>query len=341
MLRTSVTVIAPLHNAGQYLADFLPRIKATLRSGDQLILIDDGSTDDTAALITDWAQDEPGVLAIVNETNLGVAATRNRAVAAAIGDFVWFVDHDDAWELTILDTLTAASEDADAVICRAEYRIADGVSGRIVDGVTDRRRLTGDEAVELMLRGKVHGYLWTKLIKRATLGENPFPIQSSQSDFVGVTRTLGRSECVVTIPDVLYYYMHRDGSITRRRAPNLANYQQSRDAMISVVAASSTLTGQPELLSYFTAWFYCHAVAFVPVRSRAEPALIKDGVRLAQTGLRDISIRELLPFSKKVAAEMAGIRYAGSLYPATIRILLAVHDRTRALRSRARKRASA
>ncbi|GAA2239698.1 glycosyltransferase family 2 protein [Herbiconiux moechotypicola] len=336
----SITVIAPLHNAAEYVADFLIRIENTVRPGDQLILIDDGSSDETGALITEWAAGRADVLALVNSENIGVAATRNRAIASADREFIWFVDHDDVWERSILDVLGAAAQGADAVICRAEYRVADGVPGRIVDGIDEHRRVSGDQAVELMLLGKVHGYLWTKLLRRTTLGDDPFPHQSSQSDFVGVTRTLARASTVVTIPEVLYFYMHRDGSITRKRAPNLDNYAASRAAMADVVSSSEYLQSRPELFGFFNAWFYCHAVVFVPVRSHADPALVRRGLALARSNLRGTSIRMVGRFSKRSAIEMAAIRYGGPAYPPALRVALALHDRLRAIRSHRREGAA-
>ncbi|RFA08333.1 hypothetical protein B7R54_03155 [Subtercola boreus] len=327
----SVSVIAPLHNASDYLDHFLRRIAETVREGDQIILIDDGSSDSTGRQITDWAASRPLVTAVVNEKNLGVAGTRNKAVAMAEGDFVWFVDHDDAWEPDILSRLVQASRDADVVICRAEYRTVETKPGRIVDGISTAETLSGDGALELMLTGRVHGYLWTKLIRRELLGVDPFPLLSSQSDFVGVSRMIGRSSIVHTVPDVLYHYLQREGSITRHKEPKLENHRVARDAMIAVLEASD-LPDRAALGDYFTAWFYCHAVAFVPVRSHASSGLQREGVRLARAQLKSIDLRPIFARNKRVAAEMAIIRFAPALYPFVISAALFAHDRLRSAR---------
>ena len=331
----SVTVIAPLHNAEEYLDDFFVRISSTLRVQDSLVVIDDGSSDSTAAKILSWAEGRPGVRAVVNTENIGVAATRNRALALADTDYVWFVDHDDIWKSDILERLVSSADDADIVICRAEYRTVEAQPGRIVDGIDNHSRLSGDDALELMLTGRVHGYLWTKLIRRELLGVDPFPLLSSQSDFVGVARAMAKARAVVTIPDTLYYYLRREGSITRHKEPHLENHAAARDAMLESLE-TSRLSDKMGLADYFRSWFYAHAVAFVPVRSHASTRLKREGERLARAELATVSLQGLYRRNKRVAAEMTAIKYGGVLYSPLIRLLLVAHDGLRAIRGRLR-----
>ncbi len=91
MSRT-ITVVIPAHNAGRYLARVLASVHAQTRRPDQVIVIDDGSTDDTAAI----ADADPDV-ALIRQANAGASVARNAGIQAARGEWIAFLDADDEW----------------------------------------------------------------------------------------------------------------------------------------------------------------------------------------------------------------------------------------------------
>lgn len=104
MNQNLVSVIVPTFNAGRTLAATLASIQAQSVAPVQIIVVDDGSTDDTAAVA------EAGALAgseLIRLTNSGVASAMNAGLAVAQGDWIAFLDADDLWEPNCLQSQLA------------------------------------------------------------------------------------------------------------------------------------------------------------------------------------------------------------------------------------------
>ncbi|MBQ6432112.1 MAG: glycosyltransferase [Oscillospiraceae bacterium] len=93
-----ISVIIPVYNPGKYLQPCLSSIVNQTYKNLEIILIDDGSTDGSAALCDDYAAKDKRIKCI-HQKNSGVSAARNRGLAEATGDFYSFPDSDDYLEL--------------------------------------------------------------------------------------------------------------------------------------------------------------------------------------------------------------------------------------------------
>ncbi|WP_162560150.1 glycosyltransferase family 2 protein [Methylotetracoccus oryzae] len=102
MNRPLISVIIPAYNAERTLADTLDSILAQTYGNIEVLVVDDGSTDATAAIVLDYAQRDVRVC-LLQQPNGGVAAARNQGLAAARGDYVAPVDADDLWHPTKLE----------------------------------------------------------------------------------------------------------------------------------------------------------------------------------------------------------------------------------------------
>ena len=91
----SVSVIAPLWNPGGQLLPLLARLDRLAETGCEIIVVDDASTDGSLPDLERWSRGHANVVLLVNDCNVGVAASRNVALTKATREFVWFVDHDD------------------------------------------------------------------------------------------------------------------------------------------------------------------------------------------------------------------------------------------------------
>ncbi|HMQ53549.1 MAG TPA: glycosyltransferase family A protein [Anaerolineae bacterium] len=90
---TSITVIIPVYNAALYLAEAMTSVLTQTHPPDEVLVIDDGSTDDSAAI----ARRFEARVQLVQQPNQGAAASRNRGVALAQGQVLAFLDADDVW----------------------------------------------------------------------------------------------------------------------------------------------------------------------------------------------------------------------------------------------------
>ena len=133
-----VSVIIPAYNAAAYVTKALDSVLAQKEMDAQsmeIIVINDCSTDDTDAILSAYAQN-PAVIYIKNEQNLGVAETRNRGIRMARGRYVAFLDADDWWETDKLCAQLDLLERTDAPLCASARMLhePDGTAtGRVIE----------------------------------------------------------------------------------------------------------------------------------------------------------------------------------------------------------------
>lgn len=123
------SVIIPLYNKAPYIRKALESVLAQTYTDYEVIVVDDGSTDDSCAIADEfvrevmgnglWAIDEEtnrqspiaNRLMLLKQQNAGVSAARNNGVAQAMGDYIAFLDADDWWEPTYLERMAQLIED--------------------------------------------------------------------------------------------------------------------------------------------------------------------------------------------------------------------------------------
>jgi glycosyltransferase involved in cell wall biosynthesis len=93
---TTVTVVMPAYNASQYLNETIESVLAQTFNDFELIIIDDGSTDNTAEVAAQYCQQDRRVK-LFSQANQGVSVARNTGIKMAQGEFVAFIDADDQW----------------------------------------------------------------------------------------------------------------------------------------------------------------------------------------------------------------------------------------------------
>jgi len=89
-----ISVIIPCYNYSAFIVETIDSVIAQLHAGDELIVVDDGSTDDTRDRLDPYI--EEGGVQYIYQDNTGVSAARNRGAEVASGDYLYFIDADDA-----------------------------------------------------------------------------------------------------------------------------------------------------------------------------------------------------------------------------------------------------
>jgi glycosyltransferase involved in cell wall biosynthesis len=105
----TVSVVVPVYNGGRSIRQTLTSVLAQTRSDIEVIVVDDGSTDDTAEIVRTFTRRDSRVR-LLRQSNGGVAAARNRGIREARGDFVAPIDADDVWLPEYLERQVAALE---------------------------------------------------------------------------------------------------------------------------------------------------------------------------------------------------------------------------------------
>jgi glycosyltransferase involved in cell wall biosynthesis len=162
-----VSVVIPCRNAAATIDRALRSVRAQTYAPLEIILVDDASTDETAARLAAWQAPDLRVLRLPR--NGGAAAARNAGIAEARGTFVAFLDADDEWlpEKLARQVAALAAQPAAALIgCRSRYVRNDGGAEILLHG--DRAAATGTEAWRVLL---AHSFLATPtvVVRRAAL----------------------------------------------------------------------------------------------------------------------------------------------------------------------------
>jgi len=107
-----ISVVLPVYNRATYVGEAIASVLAQTLPPDELIVIDDGSTDESLAVVEGFAR--PG-LHVIRQENAGIGAARNRGLAAATGELIAFIDSDDLWERDKLELQVDALRERDDV----------------------------------------------------------------------------------------------------------------------------------------------------------------------------------------------------------------------------------
>ena len=134
--RADISVIVPCYNSSRYLSVCLESLKAQKSPEIEIILIDDGSTDDTGAMLDAFAQTEPRAR-VIHQKNGGVSAARNCGLVQACGRYIAFMDADDALEEDSLMILYQHAQRSGAQIVSANHTLFDMEKGNRVPVETE------------------------------------------------------------------------------------------------------------------------------------------------------------------------------------------------------------
>lgn len=215
-----ISIIVPVYNVEDYLKRCIDSICRQTFEDWELILVDDGSTDQSGAICDDYAARDPRIKPL-HKKNGGAASARNAALdwifASSSSQWVAFVDSDDEVSPDYLSTLysTAAKHKADLCICDFYTIKTDGEPGDdslpIPSLCTTGRTILEDREFGAKWRYVVP---WNKLYRKELFEGLRFPVGYICEDEAVVHRILGAAQTVVCIPDRLYTYYLRTNSVS-------------------------------------------------------------------------------------------------------------------------------
>lgn len=164
-----LSVIVPIYNCEPFLPACLDSILAQTYTDLEIILVDDGSPDQSPQICNEYEKADRRIK-VIHQDNQGVSAARNAGLRLASGELISFIDSDDTLEPDMYELLVAAMQDHDADISHCGFnRVENGV----VHPIYDTRQTvlqTSEEAVRCLITGKLFtGSLWNKLFRTSLL----------------------------------------------------------------------------------------------------------------------------------------------------------------------------
>lgn len=213
MEKALISIIVPVYNAGCYLQRCIDSLLNQTYPNIEIILIDDGSTDNSAR-ICDVISQKDSRIKIVHQENQGVSAARNKGLDIATGSYIGFVDADDTVQPEMYSELykMLIENNVDLSICNQSLVIG---SKTVVDSILeDVSYFNKDDAIEQVLLGKTfRGGPCNKLFKADLCKNLKFDIDISiGEDLLFFIKYLLKCEKIIFIPQSYYNYFIHEGS---------------------------------------------------------------------------------------------------------------------------------
>lgn len=219
----TLSIIVPAYNVARYIESCIGSILQQLSTQHALIVINDGSTDATPALL-DAMRREHGApsFTLIHQQNQGIAAARNRGLAAATGDYIVFVDGDDLLRpgsLAALDCIIAQHR-PEAIACDfSMWRPDKPDKTRMVSpGHAAGVMLSDRDAILRTFFADRHMYVWAYVIRRAAYHRLPqpvFPCKRTFEDVSVLSRLLSECASLYHLPHATIDYRQHASSITK------------------------------------------------------------------------------------------------------------------------------
>lgn len=209
-----ISIIVPVYNVEEYLSRCIDSILEQTFTDFELILIDDGSTDNSGKICDEYSKKDSKVK-VIHKENGGLSSARNFGIDVASGKFLGFVDSDDYIEKDMYELLyeDICKINADIAICG----IYDKYENKCHRNKYPMQKcvLGSEQAFKLALEGKtIPVSAVNKLYKREIFKKKRFPVGKNYEDAFLIPELLINSNKVSYNPLPKYYYVHRENSIT-------------------------------------------------------------------------------------------------------------------------------
>lgn len=211
-MNPELSIIIPVYQAEKYLRDCLSSVLNQSFENFELILIDDGSTDESASICDEYAKNDSRIL-VIHQENKGQSAARNKGLKLAKGEFVGFIDNDDRIEPEMFALLLklAKGNNTDITSCSYSQLNPDGeivYPQKIDETVYSFNNYDGMK--EFLSREKLNIYVWTKIYKRSFLEKNSIRFEEGKIDedflFNFQAYKYSNKSLLVSLPKYIYTY---------------------------------------------------------------------------------------------------------------------------------------
>lgn len=212
-----ISIIVPVYNVEQYLERCVDSIINQTYKNLEIILVNDGSTDNSGNLCDELAKKDARIR-VIHKENGGLSDARNRGVEEAGADLIGFIDSDDYIDEDMYELLlnNLKKENADVSMC-GHYDVFNGVVENQVSDVK-QWKLTKEEAIKMVMEAKILSVTAVnKLYKKSLFEDLKFEIGKIAEDAFIMVKLLDKCNIVAATNEKKYYYIHRENSITTQK----------------------------------------------------------------------------------------------------------------------------
>lgn len=266
-----VSVIIPVYNVDRYLREALDSVICQTYSHLEIILIDDGSTDASGRICDEYARKDPRIH-LIRQENKGLSTARNVGLDCSAGDYIAFLDPDDAFHPSFVEMLLIAimRTKADMSLCMYTVQHTEGALNRckkmgkrstlhpaIGPGTYDRVTV-----LRALAEQRINVSVWNKLYRKELWEELRFLDGHVYEDGETAYKIAERCEKCCVIDSPLYFYRKRPGSITTTYSQKeLSDWLLTHSRIQSYISSHIPEVFSEELLERNQAAFFCALMA--------------------------------------------------------------------------------
>lgn len=292
-IRTKISIIVPVYNIERFLPSTLDSLIHQEGGSDyEIILVDDGSTDNSGSICDKYANEYKNI-SVIHKQNGGLSSARNAGIDAAQGDYLMFLDGDDCLDPVTITSLSAAVSlhpNCDVIQFRyEEVAPAMPLGHCTATELIDYYECTDEYSYFLQLYqlGGVVASACTKLIRKSVIGELRFKEGILHEDEEFITRLVPPCCCIGYCSNEFYKYAMRPGSIVH------SNFSRKRLDVISILkerVAYFERQGYKDLVEKFSSKLYTNLCRFW---SEAYMAQDQGSIRLIEQEIGELASKRI------------------------------------------------
>ena len=217
-LQPLISVIIPVYNVVSYLQEALDSVVNQTYVNLEILIIDDGSTDGSGAICDQYTCDSR--VKVIHQENHGLSAARNAGLDIMQGEYVAFLDSDDAYRRDFIQIMfdCISREKTDIAVCRyMTYHTINKMNLDLKGNINPEAKqgkYNRVEAIQAVFNGYINASVWNKFYKRKIWETNRFPVGRNYEDIETTYKNFDICESVYLLDEVLYFYRKHPESIT-------------------------------------------------------------------------------------------------------------------------------
>lgn len=214
-----ISVIIPAYNAEKYIEKCIQSIIKQDYRDFEIIIVNDGSTDDTKAICEKYVKLDNRIK-LVNTENRGAGSARNTGISKASGRYISFIDADDYICEDYYTRMYEMLKEEDADIVEGHYKRVSGYDENIFTKTGEQKEYTNMEKL-LVLYGDdeveyINSVIVTnKLYRKELFNEARFPVNRIIDDEFIMYKLIYNSKKIISTPDIMYAYVQSEESVMR------------------------------------------------------------------------------------------------------------------------------
>ena len=230
-----ISVIIPVYNVKDYIRECIDSVLAQTYTELEILLVDDGSTDDSGRICDEYAEKDTRIL-VIHRKNGGLSAARNSGIRECRGEYVSFIDSDDAVSPIFIERLYDMCLESGCDIAIGGIKVAGGKDGVTMEsllsgsasdaGQTDKaqavkscsvKEYTSRELLDIFYEPDMHHNIvvaWNKLYRREVIADIRYPEGLVYEDEATTHAFIYNAKKLSYTEEKLYFYRNRPGSIT-------------------------------------------------------------------------------------------------------------------------------